>query len=49
MSAACAAVVRWQMEHGPHPEQGYPACLGLMPPLRSVRFTGAQLPSSGHG
>jgi transposase len=26
---ACAAVVRWQMEHRPHPEQGYRACLGL--------------------
>ncbi len=24
-----AAVVRWQMEHRPHPEQGYRACLGL--------------------
>lgn len=27
---ACAAVVRWQLEHRPHPEQGYRACLGLM-------------------
>ncbi|MHC6083244.1 IS21 family transposase [Ralstonia solanacearum] len=26
---SCAAVVRWQMEHRPHPEQGYRACLGL--------------------
>jgi transposase len=26
---ACAALVRWQMEHRPHPEQGYRACLGL--------------------
>ena len=26
---ACAAVVQWQMEHRPHPEQGYRACLGL--------------------
>jgi hypothetical protein len=24
-----AAVVRWQLEHRPHPEQGYRACLGL--------------------
>ncbi len=30
VGAACAAVVRWQMEHRPHPEQGYRACLGLM-------------------
>jgi transposase len=27
---ACAAVVRWQLEHRPHPEQGYRACRGLM-------------------
>jgi transposase len=26
---ATATVVRWQMEHRPHPEQGYRACLGL--------------------
>jgi transposase len=26
---ACAAVVQWQMQHRPHPEQGYRACLGL--------------------
>ncbi len=26
---ACGAVVRWQMAHRPHPEQGYRACLGL--------------------
>lgn len=30
IGAATAAVVRWQMEHRPHPEQGYRACLGLM-------------------
>ena len=29
IGAACAQVVRWQMEHRPHPEQGYRACLGL--------------------
>lgn len=29
VGAACAEVVRWQMEHRPHPEQGYRACLGL--------------------
>ena len=23
-------MVRWQLEHRPHPEQGYRACLGLM-------------------
>ena len=25
----CGRLVRWQMEHRPHPEQGYRACLGL--------------------
>ena len=29
IGVACADVVRWQMEHRPHPEQGYRACLGL--------------------
>mgnify|MGYP001167368621 FL=1 len=29
VGAATAALVRWQMEHRPHPEQGYRACLGL--------------------
>jgi len=30
IGAATAGVVRWQMEHRAHPEQGYRACLGLM-------------------
>ena len=30
MGAATAGVVRWQMEHRKHPEQGYRSCLGLM-------------------
>lgn len=30
IGSATAAVVRWQMEHRAHPEQGYRACLGLM-------------------
>lgn len=30
VGAATAGVVRWQMEHRKHPEQGYRACLGLM-------------------
>ena len=30
VGAATAGVVRWQMEHRPHPEQGYRSCLGLM-------------------
>lgn len=30
IGAATAGVVRWQMEHRKHPEQGYRACLGLM-------------------
>jgi hypothetical protein len=39
IGAATAAVVRWQMEHRPHPEQGYRSCLGLM---RLSRQYGAQ-------
>ncbi|MEN9467583.1 MAG: hypothetical protein RL081_1584, partial [Pseudomonadota bacterium] len=30
IGVATAAVVRWQMEHRAHPEQGYRSCLGLM-------------------
>ncbi|NML16735.1 Mu transposase domain-containing protein [Azohydromonas caseinilytica] len=30
IGAATATVVRWQMEHRPHSEQGCRACLGLM-------------------
>jgi len=30
VGAATAAVVRWQMGHRPHPEQGCRSCLGLM-------------------
>lgn len=29
IGVAAATVVRWQMEHRPHPEQGYRSCLGL--------------------
>ena len=29
IGTATAGLVRWQMEHRPHPEQGYRACLGL--------------------
>lgn len=29
IGTACGAVVQWQMQHRPHPEQGYRACLGL--------------------
>jgi transposase len=39
VGAACASVVRWQMEHRPHPEQGYRACLGLQ---RLARQYGAE-------
>ncbi len=30
IGAATRAVVQWQLEHRPHPEQGYRACLGLL-------------------
>ena len=36
------AVVQWQLENRPHPEQGYRACLGLM---RLGRVHGAAFPS----
>ena len=39
IGAACGSLVRWQMEHRPHPEQGYRACLGLQ---RLARQYGAQ-------
>ena len=29
VGASCGKVVGWQMEHRPHPEQGYRTCLGL--------------------
>jgi len=29
IGVSAAAVVSWQLEHRPHPEQGYRACLGL--------------------
>lgn len=29
IGVATAAIVQWQMDHRPHPEQGYRACLGL--------------------
>jgi transposase len=29
IGVSAAAVVTWQLEHRPHPEQGYRACLGL--------------------
>ena len=41
IGVATAAVVRWQMEPRPHPEQGYRACLGMQRPARE--FTPARL------
>jgi hypothetical protein len=29
IGVSTAAVVTWQLEHRPHPEQGYRACLGM--------------------
>ncbi|MCC7083347.1 MAG: IS21 family transposase [Burkholderiales bacterium] len=39
IGVACGKVVCWQMQHRPHPEQGYRACLGLQ---RLARQYGAQ-------
>ena len=37
IGVSTAAVVRWQLEHRPHPEQGYRACLGLQRLARQSR------------
>lgn len=34
IGVSTAAVVTWQLEHRPHPEQGYRACLGLLALVR---------------
>ena len=34
IGVSTAAVVSWQLEHRPHPEQGYRACLGLLALVR---------------
>jgi len=41
IGVSTAAVVTWQMEHRPHPEQGYRACLGLLGLVR--RYTAERL------
>jgi transposase len=41
IGVSTATVVTWQLEHRPHPEQGYRACLGLKRLAR--QFTGARL------
>ena len=41
IGVSTAAVVTWQMEHRPHPEQGYRACLGLLALVR--RYTAERL------
>ena len=41
IGVSTAQVVTWQLEHRPHPEQGYRACLGLQRLARE--FTSARL------
>ena len=41
IGVSTAQVVTWQLEHRPHPEQGYRACLGLQRLARE--FTPARL------
>ncbi len=36
LGVSTAAVVTWQLEHRPHPEQGYRACLGRSAPMTVV-------------
>ena len=37
IGAGTRAVVQWQLENRPHPEQGYRACLGLAEPVQDLR------------
>lgn len=41
IGVATAEVVQWQMDHRPHPEQGYRACLGLR--RLAKQYTAARL------
>ena len=41
IGVSTAAVVTWQLEHRPHPEQGYRACLGLLALVR--KYTAERL------
>jgi transposase len=41
IGVSTAAVVSWQLEHRPHPEQGYRACLGLLALVR--KYTAERL------
>lgn len=41
IGVSTAAIVTWQLEHRPHPEQGYQACLGMQRLAR--QFTPVQL------
>jgi transposase len=41
IGVSTAAVVTWQLERRPHPEQGYRACLGLLALVR--RYSGERL------
>ena len=41
IGVSTAAIVSWQLEHRPHPEQGYRACLGMQRLAR--QFTPARL------
>ena len=44
IGVSTAAVVTWQLEHRPHPEQGYRACLGLLALVR--RYSAERLESA---
>ena len=41
IGVSTAGVVAWQLEHRPHPEQGYRACLGLLALVR--RYSASRL------
>ena len=47
IGVSTAAVVTWQLQHRPHPEQGYRACLGLLALVRRYSAHGWKRPARG--
>ena len=45
---ATAQVIRTILERKPHPEQGYRACLGILPRARPILELGSRLPVNAH-
>jgi transposase len=47
IGVSTAAMVTWQLEHRPHPEQGYRACLGMQRLARQFTRRGWRRPAPG--